>query len=1394
MLTVMNIMTPGIYAAAADTADTAPSTAGEEVNLVYGYHSVTAGRAGTVKVNDFTLKPSAEFGLLSIDGNLAPVSLSMRYNSKAYDYLSSNFSYDADSFGAKVLTSYSAFIKKTTVNGAERLALLSPNDNIIMFKEESTDEDGSVVWSAVSESYSDWSLCEFDYDSAVRDDISLNGVYLGYSLFNESLNSGYAFDRYGRMIAFIPPYPKENDEIEDYMPPCVYIEYADPSGTDYEKISKITDAVGNEYRFIYADSLLTKVKCYSSDGEAIIAGTGENAAPLEASLGYMNGCLSSVTFPDGNSVFYTYNSAGLLTGAVNIDSYKIELEYTNDRVSRVGENALGEDGEYIEGNYFTIVCSGNYRTFTDNNGNVITKRFDSFGNIIFVKDKDGNYIYGAGSNEEESTAEETTQPVSEPVSESVSEPVSEPETTADEDVTHEEESMFFSVCPCEECIQIFCECACEDEESCTCIQCKRRESSTEDEFGNVLSDSRFDGVKTMMSSNTYTPDGNHIASSTDEAGNTVYYVYDNETGFLDRISGGETVVDMEYDSVGNLTRFVQQVGGLSNGTEMSNAYTYENDRIVSITHNGFSYNFTYDEWGNRTSIKINETEIVTSSYDENSRLTSVSYANGQSVSYVYNDNGSIRGVSFDGGETLEYEYTYSESGTLTSCIDRNSGFVTLYDETKTEMRDLSTNSLIYSTSSNNDGSRNQTVFNKTIVYEYDSDSNQTTGKTTSSISFNDTFTTKKNDETVTAQLDYINTVTKDWFDRTESKSFTSVLTLSDGTSSTVNGLYGYTYDDTADTASPRILSHSSSFTNGSTGVSRTDGYEYDDRGNITGIFRTENGEKVYHYSYEYDEANQVTRENNLDYNRTIVYVYDKGGNMTQKTSYAYTLGDITPETAMKNKAVYVYSDPVWKDKLTSFEYTDYEDSSNSFVSAVEYDNAGNITYFNGSHYTWTAGRQLKSVTDSDGIRIDYTYNENGFMTTQTEYKNGEYESTSAYIWDSDALVERRFYNKNDPESFTSSRIVYDSDGEPQALVVTSGRNGIFNGEVGELVLYYRRNLQGDITGLVDAEGRPMGEFVYDAFGNFTFATETEGIGAVFEMLISFALTPISYRGYVYTSLDSKHCYYYLGSRYYSPLLSRFMNSDSIPDTGTGVVGTNMFAYCNNSPIVLVDPDGEKPREKNNMGAVFGILAPILQLFGALVTIYTGIKKIIPRSLFKEQCLQLASKNGCLYRFTQSGVYLKYVLRAEEYYKKENYYNIYYSIKANDFNGVIIDSEIYYEVRTVKEWFAYYNQMFSSFFKTYQKLSYFKEQNAPAFYALGECASGTLAQVLLVWDMCDLFFAKCDEWGIKTSEQKYIYDCLKEGNCIKNNKANDYLVVVKRYTKNYLGLYEIKNFF
>ena len=52
--------------------------------------------------------------------------------------------------------------------------------------------------------------------------------------------------------------------------------------------------------------------------------------------------------------------------------------------------------------------------------------------------------------------------------------------------------------------------------------------------------------------------------------------------------------------------------------------------------------------------------------------------------------------------------------------------------------------------------------------------------------------------------------------------------------------------------------------------------------------------------------------------------------------------------------------------------------------------------------------------------------------------------------------------------------------------------------------------------------------------------------------------------------------YYLQSRYYDPELGRFLNADSYASTGQGILGCNMFAYCNNSPVNCVDPTGYWP--------------------------------------------------------------------------------------------------------------------------------------------------------------------------------------------------------------------------
>jgi RHS repeat-associated protein len=53
-------------------------------------------------------------------------------------------------------------------------------------------------------------------------------------------------------------------------------------------------------------------------------------------------------------------------------------------------------------------------------------------------------------------------------------------------------------------------------------------------------------------------------------------------------------------------------------------------------------------------------------------------------------------------------------------------------------------------------------------------------------------------------------------------------------------------------------------------------------------------------------------------------------------------------------------------------------------------------------------------------------------------------------------------------------------------------------------------------------------------------------------------------------------FYYLQSRYYDPETCRFLNADSQLNPGTGLIGYNMFAYCNNNPVNMADPDGHLP--------------------------------------------------------------------------------------------------------------------------------------------------------------------------------------------------------------------------
>ncbi|MBR2421632.1 MAG: RHS repeat-associated core domain-containing protein [Oscillospiraceae bacterium] len=113
--------------------------------------------------------------------------------------------------------------------------------------------------------------------------------------------------------------------------------------------------------------------------------------------------------------------------------------------------------------------------------------------------------------------------------------------------------------------------------------------------------------------------------------------------------------------------------------------------------------------------------------------------------------------------------------------------------------------------------------------------------------------------------------------------------------------------------------------------------------------------------------------------------------------------------------------------------------------------------------------------------------------------------------------------------------------------------------------YYVTNIQGDVIAILNSSGTAVVEYAYDAWGNIVSTT-----GSMATTLGKW--NPLRYRGYVY---DEETSLYYLQSRYYNPEIGRFINADAFASTGQGLLGNNMFLYCNSNPVNFQDDMGTR---------------------------------------------------------------------------------------------------------------------------------------------------------------------------------------------------------------------------
>ena len=262
------------------------------------------------------------------------------------------------------------------------------------------------------------------------------------------------------------------------------------------------------------------------------------------------------------------------------------------------------------------------------------------------------------------------------------------------------------------------------------------------------------------------------------------------------------------------------------------------------------------------------------------------------------------------------------------------------------------------------------------------------------------------------------------------------------------------------------------------------------------------------------------------------YGYDEQGQLTSAavggTRYAYTYdtaGNLITKTDGGTSHSYTYGNGAWRDLLTAYD-----------GKSITYSGGNPTKYYNGSTFTWTQGRKLATAKVGN-TNISYTYDMAGVRSSKTV------GSTTYKYTTLSGLVTRQTGGN------ATIDFVYDESNQPLAMK--------YNGKV----YYYVLNAQGDVVRIVDGSRNVVASYSYDPWGKLLSSSGTLA-----------DINPLRYRGYYY---DAETGFYYLQSRYYDPEIGRFINADSYASTdATGLLSTNMFAYCENDPVNKSDPTGE----------------------------------------------------------------------------------------------------------------------------------------------------------------------------------------------------------------------------
>ena len=328
-------------------------------------------------------------------------------------------------------------------------------------------------------------------------------------------------------------------------------------------------------------------------------------------------------------------------------------------------------------------------------------------------------------------------------------------------------------------------------------------------------------------------------------------------------------------------------------------------------------------------------------------------------------------------------------------------------------------------------------------------------------------------------------------------------------------------------------------------------------------YRDSSGNLIYGDNCHYDSNGRLVKilDSGSSTTTRAIYGYDQQGQLTSAmvggTNYEYTYdtaGNIqSKKVGSTTTNYYTYGNSAWRDLLTAYG-----------GNTITYSGGNPTKYYDGSTFTWTQGRRL-ATAKVGSTNISYTYDMAGVRSSKT-VGSTKYDFTTL-----SGLVTRQTGGGKTID------FVYDENNQPLAM------------KYNNTLYYYVLNAQGDVIALADQNGNLIAKYSYDPWGKLLSVTPNGWLDEQNAYYLEVAeANPLRYRGYYY---DSETGFYYLQSRYYDPEIGRFINADSYASTdATGLLSTNMFAYCENDPVNKSDPDGEVAHLA--IGAVVGAIANV----------------------------------------------------------------------------------------------------------------------------------------------------------------------------------------------------------